>query len=287
MKSEKLRRVGIILLIFLGLGVVGNLVQYLAHLDDAPSTGEETAAVTEEPTEPLEWGEVLSFAPEAVQDLKIEWVAGSVTLRTGDVDQIQVQETEAKKKLDYTEHEDSLLLRYSRDSMSSLLGIHSKRGKQLIVTLPRDWEGRHLELQVAAADVTLAGIKAETVDFDGMSGFVKFEDCEVRQVSAQSVSGDIQFAGTVEEIACQGVSAKCSVRAENVPARITVEGVSGGLQVVLPAQAGFTLEAEGLSTGLNTDFEGTETDGKFVAGDGSCQIQLSGISADVQVSKAD
>lgn len=284
--AEKLKRIGMVLCIFLVLGLVGNLVQYMTGLGSKPEEQETVVETTEEPTEPKIWAEPVEVPAEEIQKLKIEWVAGAVTVETGDVDQIQFRETEARKELSYTVRDGELLIRYSKDSFQSLLGIHSKKGKELSVILPETWQGTELDLEIVNADTVVKNLQVGLLEHDSMDGDLSIENCRADQVTVQTVSGGILYTGAVRTLSCESVSGSCRIEAVNRPERITMKGVPGAADLVLPEDAGFTAQLDGVETELNTDFEVTCQENTCTAGDGSCAVTFDGISGGISIRKA-
>ena len=265
LRQEKLKRLGIVLCIFLGLGIIGNVVQHLAGLSGEPAP-EETAETTEAPTEPRAMAEKLQVPTDGLRDLKIDWVAGTVTVAAAPVETIEIQETEARKKLDYVIRDGELLIRYSKDSMQSLLGIHSKNGKDLVVLVPESWDLDILRLQSGSAAVTLKELDLKDLEYDGVAGGLDAEDCRLGRADLRTVSGNLRLSGSLDSLSCQGVS--------------------GSLALILPEDLGFALELEGVSAELDTDFPVTEQEDGFRFGDGSCPIHVKGISGGLSIRKA-
>ena len=280
------KRLAVALCVLLGIGVLGNLVYFLRGGDAAAAAQSgETVAVETEPAEPKEWAEPIEIPADGISRLRIDWVVGNVTLETGDIDQIRICETQSKKELEHVERDGELLIRYSDDTFTSMLKMHSKNGKDLTVTVPASWEGQKLELQVVSANVTIRDLRIRDMDYDGVSGKLNAENCQLGQVSMQTVSGNVSVSGTVEELECESVSADCSLFLTNVPREISLEGVSGSLLLTLPENAGFTAELDGVTNELKSDFALQKQDDRYVAGDGSCEIEIEGISGQAEILK--
>ena len=129
-------------------------------------------------------------------------------------------------------------------------------------------------------------LSLEDLEFQGVSGKFDLENCKIGELSMETVSGKVTMNGQVREVECESVSANCELELTNVPREISMEGVSGSLELTLPAEAGFTVKMDGLSKNLDTDFAVTARDGKFIAGDGRCRIEIEGISGNARIYQA-
>ena len=95
----------------------------------------------------------------------------------------------------------------------------------------------------------------------------------------------IWFQGSLLRLECDAVSADITLELTNVPNTLDLDGVSGGLDVTLPAEAGFTVTMETLSGDFESDFDTTQRNGSYVSGNGRCRIDVDGMSGDVTIRK--
>ena len=85
---------------------------------------------------------------------------------------------------------------------------------------------------------------------------------------------------------CDAASADILLELSNVPGRLDMDTASGDLDVVLPADAGFTVTLDSLSGDFESDFDTTMRGGSYVAGNGRCRIDVDAMSGDVTIRKS-
>lgn len=225
-----------------------------------------------------------------VKNLEIQWAAGSVTIQPGETEDnaIYVSETGADsedQRLVWKESGGTLHIQFCEPRV--FVGISFDGSKDLTITVPSGWECGSLEIDAASANVDVSDLTIKEVDFDGASGNCSFENCHVDEIDLDGASGNIRFSGTLNELSCDAASADCTIILQNVPKLIDMDMASGDLDLTLPEScSGFTAEVDGLSTSFHSDFATTNHDGRHTYGDGSCRINVSAMSGDVRIYKA-
>lgn len=232
-----------------------------------------------------------SVSADAVKNIAIEWVAGSVTIRPEDTDEISFSETDVedeKQKMVWKLDGSTLKIQYCKESIkfpSFGINFNSNLSKDLVITVPRDWVCDTLEIDCASATVNAHELTIREVDFDGASGTCSFYDCHVDELGLDTASGDVVFSGTLNTLDCDAASASCEITVSNVPQRIDIDSASGDLELALPDDCGFICELDTMSGRFSSDFETTSTNGHHIHGDGSCHINVSAMSGDVTIKK--
>jgi DUF4097 and DUF4098 domain-containing protein YvlB len=102
--------------------------------------------------------------------------------------------------------------------------------------------------------VTIKGVKARGLDLSSISGDVVVTDATCDRLTAKSVSGSIEYTGSL---------------ARN--GRYEMNTHSGNVRLVLPASPGFDLTATTFSGGIRSAF------GMTVGGDASSDVRRHGI----------
>lgn len=220
-----------------------------------------------------------------VRSISVDWAAGSITIRTADTNQITFTETGAEDSdvMVWRHAGDKLEIDYSEPQIGIRFGNTSS--KHLLIEVPRDWSLNELEIEAASADLDVDSLLIATVDFDGASGYCRFQDCTVDVLDVDTASGNIQFIGTLNVLECDAASADCDITLTNSPSRIDMDMASGDLTLALPEDCGFTAELEGLSGSIESEFDTTVRSGTHVYGDGSCRISVSALSGDISIRK--
>lgn len=231
-----------------------------------------------------------SIDASKVSNIQIEWAAGKIRIEPGDVTEITFAETVADKdsqQMAWKQTDNTLHLQFSKSSISfPSFGFTSNGSKDLIVTVPRNWNCSELSFDVASADVEIVDLTITDVDFDGASGKCEFLNCTVDELSVDTASGNIHFSGTLNEMDCDAASADCKIEVSNVPSRIDLESASGDLELTLPENAGFRVNFSTLSGDFNSEFPTTMSGGNYVCGDGKCRIEMDAMSGKVTIRKA-
>lgn len=203
-------------------------------------------------------GSVGSADPAAIREIKIEWISGSVTVEPGDVQEITFLESgngTDKYEMVWKQSGDELVIQYSKDSSIAGFGLHFGDGsKDLTVTVPRGWVCDSLELDTASTDLTVRDMIIREMEIDSASGTAKFENCTVSSLDVDTASGDVTFSGSLNELDFEAASASFTGVLENVPDKVKMDSMSGGLTLTLPEDAGFTVSLDAMSSDFSSDF---------------------------------
>lgn len=228
---------------------------------------------------------------DMIRNLEIDWVSGSIVIQPDEnAADITVSETyvdSTKNQMVVEQSGNTLKIRYCRDTITfPSFGINIDFSKDLYITVPADWICDSLEFDVASANVVVTDLRINEVDFDGASGTCEFVNCNVGELDMDGASGDIKFSGALDVLDFDGASASCYLEVTNVPSRITMDGMSGDLELTLPEECGFTVSIDAMSSDFHCDFPTTMRGGDYVYGDGRCRISFSGMSGDLTIRKA-
>ena len=129
----------------------------------------------------------------------------------------------------------------------------------------------------SAATSLLRNVKARSLEAGAVSGNVIVQDVTCERVEAQTVSGDVQFSGTL-------------IRG----GRYELSSHSGGVQVAVAGDTGFEVEATSFSGNVRSDIalNMQGTDGRRrrqsirgVYGDGSAILDLTTFSGSIVITK--
>lgn len=233
------------------------------------------------------------FSPEDIRSLKISWVSGDITIEPGDTQDITVTEeiSGGGRPMVLKKSGSQLIVEYSEEDKPITLSVGSSISKNLTITVPQDWECGNLVIDAASANVQVTNLTALDVDVDTASGEHTFQNCDFRTLDMDSVSGGLDFTGTLNELSFDGTSARANIRVFNKPESIEIDTISGDLELTLPSDCGFTIDRDTLSGGTNIEFDvGTTAerqDGRLVYGDGACSIEINGLSASIHIYKGE
>ena len=220
-----------------------------------------------------------------VNDIEINWAAGSITIETADTDSISFSETGGKdsEPMVYRQQGNKLIIEYQVPKV--VFGFSSSSSKDLVITIPQDWQGGKLTVNAASAELTVNGLTTNDISVNTASGDCTFTDCSLSELELNSASGKVNYIGTLYRLDCDTASGDITVVFDNIPKSIEFDGVSADLELTLPADAGFIVEMDALSGGFTSDFETSQRNGQYICGDGSCKIDIDGMSGNVTIRK--
>ena len=220
-----------------------------------------------------------------VRDIEIEWAAGSITIEAADTDTISFRETGDRdsEPMVYKHRGDKLTIEYQARNV--IFGINSFSGKDLVITVPRNWQCGKLTINAASADLTVYGLRADDVALNMASGNSEFTDCDIYELELDCASGKLNYTGTLYNLDCDTASGDITAILDNVPKSIDFDGASADLDLTLPADSGFVVEMDALSGHFNSEFETIQRNGQYICGDGACKIDVDGMSGKVSIHK--
>ena len=233
--------------------------------------------------------EEVCVSADEIRNIDIDWVSGSVTIAPGDVKEITFCESavsDDKYRMVWKQSGDKPTIQFCKDSESLNLGVHLNDGdKNLLITVPRDWVCDSLELDAASAYLTVRDLTIREVDVDTASGTGRFENCTVSDLNVDTASGDVTFTGSLGELEFEAASAGFVGVLNSVPNRISMDSMSGDLELALPEDAGFTVDMDTMSGDFTSEFPTTTKNGGHICGDGRCKILVNAMSGDVTIRK--
>lgn len=226
------------------------------------------------------------FNAGEIDRLKIEWAAGSIVLVPVEGNKISITEEllGGDESMVLKKDGSTLYVQYSEGAVGISFGSGSLK-KNLYITVPQDWECKELEIDAASATVQVENLTIEEVESSTASGTHIFTNCQVGTLKMETVSGDLNFTGTLEKLDFNGVSAQLDLALTNAPKSIELESVSGDLNLTLPESCGFTVDKDTVSGRFSSELPTTEQNGKIVYADGHCEIEVEGVSASVHIRK--
>lgn len=223
-------------------------------------------------------------------NIDVDWVAGTITLMPDEnTATIIISETHtdnAKHRMVVEQSGNTLKIQYCEESIRfPSFGMDINFSKDLTILVPATWTCDELSIDAAASDVTINDLTINDVDFDGASGKLVFSNCNVWKLDVDTASGDVEFDGTLENLDFDAVSASFHGTIHNCPSKLEMDSLSGRLDLFLPSDCGFTLHKDSLSGSFSSDFEIIIQGDARIHGDGSCKIDLSGLSGNVNIKK--
>ena len=220
------------------------------------------------------------------EKLKIDWPVGTITIQPGDVQTIDVKEppvSDPKYAMVCTQEGDTLHIRYQESSSSLSIGKSLK--KDLTITVPWEWYGTSLKVEMASANLILRDVSIDQVVVDTASGASSFENCTIEELDLNTASGNLDFTGRLGKLEVDAASANVTANLQNVPDSLELKSASGSFDMTLPKDAGFNAELSSVSGHIFTEFETTETGKRLLCGDGACKMEITTTSGEVTIRK--
>lgn len=211
-----------------------------------------------------------SVKAHKIRNIEIDWVSGSVTIKAGDTDTIEFSETGSNAKKNtmvWKQSGDTLEIQFCQPRKFFGNSINDDKLKDLTITIPKDWVGNELSI-------------------DSVSAKVNVTEINVKELDLKTVTGSIDLTGSVTDVELNSVSASCTLNLRAGVKSIDMTCLSGELTVFLPENQGFTAEIAGIDGEINTDFPVSTSNGKYVYGDGSCEINAGCIDGKLIIKKA-
>lgn len=260
--------------------IVGILVGVLLIRQFSFDGGKGSSVVT---------GQTVTVPGSTVKKLNVEWVSGSVTIQYGDTQDIAFSESSRSKKakeMVWKQSGDTLTIQYSRSSTNiKIAGINNTIRKDLVITVPRDWDCHELEIESVSSDLYVSDLSCGKLTVENVSGVCDLQNFHTDKITLETVSGNATISGSFKVLNIEAVSANCEAYCLGVPEKIEMDGVSGDLELYLPEEIGFTYFADSLHDNFYSNFITTLQGDRHIYGDGACMINVNCISGNVSINK--
>lgn len=199
--------------------------------------------------------------------LEIEWAAGSVKIITGLLtDEIIVRETKDTNNpyTLVTEFDNNTLRVCYANDISFHFG--SLSGKDLTIIVPKEWICRSLEIDGAALDIGITDINVDYMELNG-------------------ASAKLNLNGNVSKLECNGAATKLNLTCTEAPDQISIDGAACDLDLTLPKNSGFAVDADGVAINFNSNCDYIKNGNNYTYGNESCEIEISGVGCKVTVNQ--
>ena len=219
----------------------------------------------------------------SIKRICIEWVDGTVDVRTAQQDTITFSETNGEKLcMVYSFKGDTLVIRYSKESLK--LGINIKTlDKHLTVHVPEGWIAEDIEVTAVSANVTIDLPEARETEIETVSGDISIRYERSGEISLTTVSGQTAFEGSCDDLDCNSVSGDYNITLSGSAKEINMESISGDLEIVLDSQSGFTAQLDSVSGHIRSTFPTNVSGNTHTYGDGSMRIEAETVSGNIQI----
>lgn len=249
-----------------------------------------------------------SFAGDTIDSISVDWVSGDIQIAIADVAEITIYEDCNKVLEEYQQmrhyvNNGNLDIKFIAPNTSLL---NWNLNKNLVVQIPQTLVKTFdsLNIDSVSSTVTIDSINADNANIDSVSGKVSinigvykyidlnttsggadFTDLTMDGLNIDSVSGSINITDcAVSDIDIDSTSGNIVSQTTSMPANIDIDAVSGNIRIILPENAGFTLDYDSVSGSLSNAFATTISgDDRYIYGDGTNKISINNTSGDLAI----
>lgn len=267
---------------------------------------------------------------EPVEKIEIDWASGSVTVKADSGTTVRLSEKTSRSlpedsRMHWRLEGTTLKIVFQvSGKLFSVDELFSSVGeKNLTVLVPEALNLTGIDVQSSSADVTVSGIKADSVSVETSSGEIS-SGCEAKDIqlestsgaialttgsadsiSAESTSGNIsaafQAAGSVglkstsgsisasgssaDRMHAKNTSGKITLSMDSAPKTCRAESTSGSVTLYLPENADFVAEVDTTSGEFESDFALVKNKDTYTCGKGGNELKLEATSGDVSILK--
>lgn len=232
---------------------------------------------------------------DAISEIEINWVSGSVTVQYHDGDTVLVSETcsrelEEQSSLYYRVVGDTLMIQYAKSGVWTNIDFQ----KDLTVSLPKpsDEDGAviteyDLSIETVSADVEILGIQTQKCELENVSGEISASLLgEMTSLQIENISGNVSIhVDCLDRFDVESVSGNVSLTGEDIRSG-DIETVSGNVSLHIPPNHGYAVDFDSVSGDIH--FHGVEVSkvgDRYTVGDGSRRYDVETVSGDVKISE--
>lgn len=244
---------------------------------------------------------------EEINQLEINWIAGSVTVEVTEGNQVYAEETKVSdddRKMRYLVENGKLTIQYQKAKFFSF-GNWSK-SKDLTVYIPKNMAQNmnQIDIETVSADIDISGFQSKDIDFETVSGGIDIKNLITKTMDIEGVSGDIKgsgiqadilnidvvsgsanIEGNFEKAELEAVSGDLKLGCDSFIKEVNAETVSGDITLYIPEDNGFSAELDSVSGDLNTEFSVSGKGDTKVYGNGNAEFDFETVSGDVWIKK--
>lgn len=249
-----------------------------------------------------------SFSKEGLENNKlyINWISGNVIVSKGNDNTFRVyeetNETDDKYKMHYYDSDEVFYVQFCA---SEKIINHNFKQKDLFIVVPLNYSLENIEISSVSSGLLIKDLVLNEVDIENVSGEVKLENLNSQILSVDNVSGKVILSKvssndlsidnvsgniTSEELSLNKVdigtvSGNISLSVINEPNEIDLDTVSGGINLSIIDELGFSVKISKVSGDFNCEFPTVITNKRYVHLDGTCLINISTVSGNVNINK--
>lgn len=182
-----------------------------------------------------------SIAADKLEEIDIDWISGNIRIERYEGDTIEVQEAnsdslaEADRVHSYFDN-GILKIQYQKSRRFSF--NPSVQSKTLHLRIPEKLSSTFLK----------------KVEIDNVSADITVDGLQIKEFSADTVSGNVNVNGAVENFETESVSGDSTLTSTVTPREIDSDTVSGDTTITVPADSQFSIDYDSVSGELSNAF---------------------------------
>ena len=224
---------------------------------------------------------------ETVENIKINWPVGSVTIMPHNSNAVSFSENSQMKltedkMLHYYLDNTTLHIKFVACGKWDLSKIH----KDLTILISEKLVLSNLKVFTLSANVKLTDIGvSENVTINTLSGETEAKFLEpLNEFNVDTTSGSFKIvAPSVSRFEAVAVSGDISLTAQKEPNYLNIDTTSGSIDLTLPESASFTLNYDTTSGDLYSDLSYRRQFRNYIFGDGNGEYKIKTVSGNVKI----
>lgn len=246
---------------------------------------------------------------DAVHSIDVEWIAGSIRITATKEEKITVREsatTDPDDALRWRVQNGELQIKYCKPRLfgttiskeleillpASMMpageGLHKISVENVSSSIEiEELSARELNIESVSGNILISDSSVEFLELENVSGSIRIERCAIGDIDAATVSGSITANGEIRAIEMSGVSATLDISSYICPRELSMETVSGRVQLTIPEDSGFILNMESLSGQVHApDFPMSRSgNGTYLYGNGDARFEFESVSGRIDIQK--
>ena len=182
-----------------------------------------------------------SIAADKLEEIEIDWISGNIQIEPYSGDTIEVEEENSASLSEgdrvHSYYENGILrIQFQKSRRFSFHSI--TQNKALLLRIPEKFSSTPLN----------------KVEIDNVSADISVDGMQIKEFSADTVSGDVNVKGAVENFETESVSVNSTLTSTVTPREIDSDTVSGDTTITVPADSQFSIDYDSVSGELNNAF---------------------------------
>lgn len=232
---------------------------------------------------------------DKIDSVNIHWVSGNIEISVYDGDTVEINEGDVSNedyKLRYKVEGGELKIQAQKSGWGIKINNFDALKKKLSVKIPSAFMDnfKRVEIDSVSAEINVSDITAlDKFLIKTVSGDVKINDIKTYLFDFDSVSGELNLSGEINEFDGESVSGKLNLTAKTELEKFDAETTSGDIKLLIPESNGFKLDFDTTSGDFNSNLP-METKGfnrviNRIYGNGKAEFEIETVSGDVTVNK--